>query len=298
MGINDILCKEYDAVRGEIMTSLSNRIRVLSLGIAAIGLMWAAATALYKRTEPDRPGSRENASHNRTELATRDVVSVAAGPDQRTEPDRARPGDMSSYDRDGSVIAGIIFVFGVPVLAFFIGWLWLGEYERVQTAGVWQYHLEERINKQARDESTATTATLGRESILKWEHASRAKRLAQQTSKERGDRVGSWVDPTVLLLCLIVFLSVLIGLAVLGYSQRALAKYLFVVGVFLFPVTAYVYYHAVGKIRRLRVDTKAPPGFLSPMGQQQPTARAAGQRPPVAPPSPAPPPQIPPSPTT
>ena len=48
MGKIEVLCKEYDAVRSEILAGLSARYTILSIGITAVGIMCTVAGALHK----------------------------------------------------------------------------------------------------------------------------------------------------------------------------------------------------------------------------------------------------------
>ena len=43
----DLVMHEYDAIRGEVETTLSSQVAILSFGAATIGLLVAAAAALW-----------------------------------------------------------------------------------------------------------------------------------------------------------------------------------------------------------------------------------------------------------
>jgi len=194
MDRNEILCKEYDAVRGEIVTGLSNRVRILSVGITAVGLIWAAAASQY-------------GSH---------------------------PG-----------FASLVLVGAVPLMALPILWIWFGEYERVQKAGIWQSYLEGRIKVQSQKDPKIE------ETVLTWETWQRKRR-----DDEQKERKLKWrPDPAITLLCTIVVLSVVLGsiIALLSQMEAIGRTAVCVAAIAWLGVTAAVYRNFVSIACRRRV---------------------------------------------
>ena len=138
----EILFKEYDALRSEVLTGLSGRNTILSVGIAVVGIN----------------------------------CTLAGG-----------------FAKSNSELPGFIFALGVPVITSSVLLIWFGEYKRVQRAGIRLYRLESKINTEA------------------------GKKLLTSEIKTRDDRQKEkiFVDPTVLLLFVLSFLSWWIGLNVL-----------------------------------------------------------------------------------
>ncbi len=93
----EILLKEYESLRQECLSAMTNRTSVLSFGLAVVGAILAALSATIK-------------------------------------------------EHGNSPLPGLILTLLIPLIANFVLFMWLGEYQRSQRAGKFLAGLEYRIN--------------------------------------------------------------------------------------------------------------------------------------------------------